>query len=339
MHAHTHTQEGRKIWEQILSISRNLSRMVTLYRREVGNDKLTRIKNLIAAYPYLLRHHVRSGCLCNDDSSVDERYRLVLQEPSTRIVDTRYEGDKSSGGVYRPETLVTRPPRQCWVDRRDLPWCLLEPGATLLKVARSQNRPLWVCDRLGKEIMSIPYGPNYTSRERLKLLDHVDKLTNAIGQCERIHQTAVPLNYARHALRSLTLWLFTLPFALVKDLGLLTAPIVGVIAWLLFGVYQIGHSIEDPFQGSLRLSILCDAIRRDVLGTVLSRQSAFGLEDTWEEDDDDDDDEEDTDHTNKTSLEDILPTQAQRNMQDVVSHAPKLVKQNGSWKLIRSQDL
>ena len=223
--------------------------MVTLYRREVGNDKLTRIKNLIAAYPYLLRHHVRSGCLCNDDSSVDERYRLVLQEPSTRIVDTRYEGDKSSGGVYRPETLVTRPPRQCWVDRRDLPWCLLEPGATLLKVARSQNRPLWVCDRLGKEIMSIPYGPNYTSRERLKLLDHVDKLTNAIGQCERIHQTAVPLNYARHALRSLTLWLFTLPFALVKDLGLLTAPIVGVIAWLLFGVYQIGHSIEDPFQG------------------------------------------------------------------------------------------
>ena len=124
---------------------------------------------------------------------------------------------------------------------------------------------MWVCDRMAALICKIPYGPNFTSRERLVLLGMVDKLTNAIGQCERIHQTAVPLNYARHSLRSLTLWLFTLPFALVQDLGLLTAFANAVIAWLFFGVYQIGYSIEDPFQGSLRLSILCDAIRRSVI--------------------------------------------------------------------------
>jgi predicted membrane chloride channel (bestrophin family) len=57
-------QEGHKIWEEILTVSRNLSRLVTLYRPEVGNERLDRIKNLIASFPYLPRHPIRSGCLC-----------------------------------------------------------------------------------------------------------------------------------------------------------------------------------------------------------------------------------------------------------------------------------
>jgi predicted membrane chloride channel (bestrophin family) len=94
----------------------------------------------------------------------------------------------------------------------------------------------------------------------------------------------VPLNYARHALRGLTLWLLTLPFCLVRDLGLLTGPTVGIMAWLLFGVYQIGYTIEDPFQSSLELPTLCDAIRKDVLSDDLS---------AYEIGNDDGDDEED----------------------------------------------
>jgi predicted membrane chloride channel (bestrophin family) len=315
-------QEGRKIWEHILSVSRNLSRIVTLYGKDVGNERLGRIKNLLAAYPYLLRHHIRSGCLCTEPNSIDDQYKLILEEPSKQVVDARYEGDKASGGAYNPSNIGS--PRQCVVDRRDLPWSLLEPGSTLRKVARSQNRPLWVCDRLGKELMDVPYTPNYTSRERLSLLSAVDKLTDAIGQCERIHQTAVPLNYARHALRSLTLWLFTLPFCLVKDLGLMTGPVTGIIAWLLFGVYQIGHSIEDPFQGSLRLSILCDAIRRDVLGDEVSRESAFQMDDAWEDDEEEDDFD--------AAL--FLPTQVSTDMQNVIASAPKLVQQNGTWQVV-----
>ena len=74
------------------------------------------------------------------------------------------------------------------------------------------------------------------------------------------------------------MWLLSLPFALVKDLGLMTGPILFVISWMLFGVYEIGYSIEDPFQGTLRLSILCDAIRRDVQGDEIIRNTAFTLD-------------------------------------------------------------
>lgn len=88
----------------------------------------------------------------------------------------------------------------------------------------------------------------------------------------------VPLNYARHTLRALTLWLFTLPFALVKDLKAGTGPIIFLVSWLLFGVYEIGVRIEDPFQGTLRLSIMCDMVRRDVLADESIRSTAFQLE-------------------------------------------------------------
>merc|ERR1712070_424116 len=73
----------------------------------------------------------------------------------------------------------------------------------------------------------------------------------------------------------------------------------------MFGVYEIGYSIEDPFQGTLRLSVLCDTIRRDVLADELIRNTAFDVESTKssssskqqhvdgsEEEQDDDDDTE-----------------------------------------------
>ena len=128
----------------------------------------------------------------------------------------------------------------------------------------------------------------------MTLVSHVDKLSRLIGDCERIHQTAVPLNYARHSLRALTLWLLSLPFALVHDLKFLTGPALFLVSWLLFGVYEIGYAIEDPFQGTLRLSIICDSIRRDVLGDEIIRSTAFNLKSgraNGEEDDDDDDDD------------------------------------------------
>ena len=256
------SQEGRKIWEKILSVSRNVSRMATLYVGEVGTARLDRILRLLAVFPYLLRNHIQPKCICARDYELQNKEdALVLNEQQTN--------GQCSG-----------PRQECFVNRRALPWCLLAPTA-LQKCADSTNRPLWVCDRLSEEINNVAYSDNFTSRERLTFLSQIGKLSEAIGECERIHQTAVPLNYARHSLRSLTFWLFTLPFCLVGELKLLTAPVMGAIAWLMLGVYQIGYTIEDPFQGSLRLRVLCDAIYHDVMSGnngLLNRQSAFEID-------------------------------------------------------------
>jgi hypothetical protein len=253
--------------------------MMSLYESQIGAEKIFRIKKTLTSFPYLLRHHIRPKCLDCDTTTLPRDFLLAIQQPPLNVIETRYEGGRNDERIMGgDDTTIECEPQYCNVDKRTLPWCLFS-DRTLEKCAKAMNRPLWTCDRMAREIVSIPYTDTFTSRERLTLIGQVDKLSNAIGECERIHQTAVPLNYARHALRSLALWLATLPFALVKDVGLLTGPVVGITAWLFFGIYQIGHSIEDPFQKTLRLSILCDAIHQDVLGEAEARNSAFALDD------------------------------------------------------------
>lgn len=269
--AYQRFSEGRKIWEQILTLSRNVSRMTSLYQRDIGTDCKKRIYRLLSAFPYLLRHHIQPQCL-DCMKKADGINAILLPEDS-------------SGCSNDDE-------KECWVNRDSLPWSLL-PDSALKKCVRSGNRPLWICDRLSHEFANVAYTPNFTSRERLNLLSQVDKLSQCVGACERIHQTAVPLTYARHSLRSLTLWLWTLPFAVLSESmwsGLLVGPVVGAIAWVLLGVYQIGCNIEDPFQGTLRMSTLCNAVYRDVLYTSNAeeqyanpRDSAFSMEEETQE--------------------------------------------------------
>ena len=87
----------------------------------------------------------------------------------------------------------------------------------------------------------------------------------------------------------------------------MTGPIMGATAWLLFGVYQIGHSIEDPFQGTLRLSILCEAIRKDVMSASKDdRDSAYAA---------DDDDIADEDWTSVTGVKQSTTTTNDKSLE------------------------
>jgi predicted membrane chloride channel (bestrophin family) len=286
--------EGRVIWERIVNVARDLSRMIILYEGDIGVDKRRRLQRLLVAFPYLLRHRIRPNLVMRRLD--DEQYKrdpentiLLYQDTGTK------DNDPEAAVVARAEEETGSSRRKkrtlFWVDKRTLPWRLLPDGA-LEKCARAQNRPLWVCDRMAREIREVPDSSTFSARERLALLKYVDELSRCIGGAERIHQTMVPLNYARHTLRALTVWLFSLPFALVKELKMLTGPVLCLVSWLLFGVYEIGYAIEDPFQGTLRLSILCDTIRRDVLGDEHIRGSAYELETSSQDKHEDEEDDE-----------------------------------------------
>jgi len=252
-----------------------------LFEEQIGVDKRRRVQRLLAAFPYLLRHRIRPNLRMRrlketSDFERDPENTILLYDDSALFDDDEnaatVASDEEEKGTSRRKTRELY-----WVDKRSLPWRLL-PGSALAACARAQNRPLWVCDRMAKELVATPDQEGFTNRERMMLLNLVDKISHTIGECERIHQTVVPLNYARHCLRGVTLWLLSLPFALVGQLGLLTGPVLSVMSWLLYGIYQIGYNIEDPFQSTLRLSILCDAVRRDVFAEeILQRDTAFVL--------------------------------------------------------------
>jgi predicted membrane chloride channel (bestrophin family) len=264
--------EGRHIWEHVLSISRNLTRLIYLYP-EFSPERRVRIFQLLAAYPFFLHRHVTSNQDAMSPESTGHSNTDVV--PRTRLwkpIDAMVRAWRNNGPLMAldatqrslPSAARRRLESSTYIDRYALPWSMF-PDHTVRSAANSSNRPLWACDRMAQEILSVSYTDRYTSMERAHFLWYIGQLSEAVGECERIQRTAVPLNYARHSLRGLTLWLFTLPLALIHSFGWWTAPVMGLAAWLMYGIYQIGYSIEDPFQGSLRLATLCDGIFRDVM--------------------------------------------------------------------------
>ncbi|EOD10934.1 hypothetical protein EMIHUDRAFT_215245 [Emiliania huxleyi CCMP1516] len=129
--------------------------------------------------------------------------------------------------------------------------CLLAPLAPLPAplcdaMRSSSSRPLYLCKRLAAEISGVSDASDgtFTSRERLMGLSLVNQLGSYVGACERLLQTPVPLNYARHTSRFLTLWCLTLPVSLVGSMGLLVVPVTAFVTWCLFGIQEIGLFIE-----------------------------------------------------------------------------------------------
>lgn len=143
----------------------------------------------------------------------------------------------------------------------------------LVQLNAIHNRPLHVANTLAQEITAIPDQKEgkqvlFSNQERLKMLGIVDSLSKALGACERLVQTPVPLHFSRHTARFLAMWCLTLPVALVADVGSAIIPMMALVSWGLYGIHEIGLMIEQPFQASLDLDVFVKTIYDDVLETT-----------------------------------------------------------------------
>ena len=93
--------------------------------------------------------------------------------------------------------------------------------------------------------------------------DNVQLLVDYLGACERIKKTPLPFAYMVHIRRALGLYCFTLPFALVADFGAGAIVATFLVAYIFFGIEEIGVEIENPFDGDendLPLERICEGI-------------------------------------------------------------------------------
>jgi ion channel-forming bestrophin family protein len=98
---------------------------------------------------------------------------------------------------------------------------------------------------------------------------NVQLLIDYVGSCERIHRTPLPFAYMVHLRRALLLYCYTLPLALVRDFDWWTIPCTLMVAYILFGIEEIGVEIEDPFgddENDLPLEEFCATIKKNVEG-------------------------------------------------------------------------
>ncbi|KAH9063709.1 Bestrophin, RFP-TM, chloride channel-domain-containing protein [Lactarius deliciosus] len=91
----------------------------------------------------------------------------------------------------------------------------------------------------------------------------VDQLTNV----ERIANTPIPKSYGIHLKQCVTLYLFSLPFVLVKELGWATVPIVTIVSFTFMGIEGIAEQIEMPFgldESDLPLDRYCSDLKEEI---------------------------------------------------------------------------
>jgi len=145
------------------------------------------------------------------------------------------------------------------------------------------NQPQYVLARL-RQLAQESRVAGVSEKEREMLIKSTGVLGDCLSTCERIYNTPIPLAYSRHTSRFLVLYVSTLPLALVGLLGWATLPAMATVCWALFGIFEIGNLIEEPFTATLSsptnlgpllpLTEVCRTIRRDVRSIAQYSQMA-----------------------------------------------------------------
>lgn len=102
----------------------------------------------------------------------------------------------------------------------------------------------------------------------------LDRLSAALGGCERIAGTPLPFTYSVILHRTVYVYCMLLPFGLVDSIGAMTPLVVAFVAYTFFALEALSDEIEDPFglmPNDLALDAMVagiDASLREMLGEV-----------------------------------------------------------------------
>jgi putative membrane protein len=156
--------------------------------------------------------------------------------------------------------------------RSDLgPVGALLPPREVEAAVGAQHTPLAVATRISRTLNEARARGLISDYIQVALDQNVQLLIDYLGACERICKTPLPFAYVVHLRRALILYGFTLPFALVQDFGWGTILATLLVAYVFFGIEEIGVEIEDPFgqdDNDLPLERICATIEQNLLALL-----------------------------------------------------------------------
>lgn len=102
-----------------------------------------------------------------------------------------------------------------------------------------------------------------SGEQLLFLQNEMQAFTDICGACERIKNTPIPFSYSVFIKKFIFVYVMTLPFGYVFNLGYYVIPVVAFIFYVLASLELIAEEIEDPFGGDLN-DIPTDNIARNI---------------------------------------------------------------------------
>lgn len=145
------------------------------------------------------------------------------------------------------------------------------PSTEVAETLATRHVPMAVALRLSDRLAEARAAGYLTDYVMVAIDHNVQQLIDYLGACERIQKTPLPFAYVVHLRRALVLYCLTLPFALVGPFGWSTVIYALMIAYILFGIEEIGVEIENPFgtdYNDLPLEQICGTIEHDLLAVI-----------------------------------------------------------------------
>ncbi|KAI0811202.1 Bestrophin, RFP-TM, chloride channel-domain-containing protein [Irpex lacteus] len=164
-----------------------------------------------------------------DGSRLDATKRLKVKRSKDRL---------KQPGVKSPNTPLLSSALHSTIDFHPSPESLTTPLP--LVIAHELGRTIFKFKRDGYLETVGPAGANALNTILQSMVDN-------LGNMERVANTPIPRSYSIHLKQTVTLYLFSLPFTLIKELGWGMIPVVTVVAFTLMGIEGIADEIEMPF--------------------------------------------------------------------------------------------
>ena len=139
--------------------------------------------------------------------------------------------------------------------------------AQLDKLMAMNSPPLEIAVWLGDYLQVQQLKGRINPYQLQAMTEQLNSLVDALGGCERIIKTPLPLAYSIHLKQLLMMYCLALPFQVVSELNWWTVPVIYLVAFAVFGVEEIGLEIENPFgcdPNDLPLNAICATMERNI---------------------------------------------------------------------------
>ncbi len=214
---------------------------------------------------------------------------LLLVFRTNASYDRFWEGRKLWGGIVNETRNLIRSAAIHLAGERDLLVRLTERtadfpvaamhqlrGTKMPGLPEAQHPPLLIATQMTAILKEAQLRGTLSDILLTNLDQNIQQLVDYLGGCERIRKTPLPFAYVIHLRRALVLYCFSLPFALVDTFGWAAIFDTLLVAYIFFGIEEIGVEIEGPFgfdDNDLPLEDICESIRHNLFALVDLEQS------------------------------------------------------------------
>eukprot|EP00898_Chlorokybus_atmophyticus_P006815 jgi/Chlat1/7134/Chrsp57S06813 len=129
----------------------------------------------------------------------------------------------------------------------------------LQALLNSKHRPI----HMTQVVTEILRQAGLTEYQFITMDHNVTVYADVMGACERILRCPIPVSYTRHTSRFLLVYCALLPLVFYHDFGPAVIPAIFLLTYALFGIEEIGVTIEEPFH-LLPLELICAEIETSI---------------------------------------------------------------------------